>query len=302
MKALITIIIFVSILNSNTKHSIAQENRIISDQEVLDTAYANLNKFREKIGSMYKSFGFNTEEELNHIELGAPYEFVLLHPDFINDTVFTEDKNYFYNENKVWKVPVICDSSFRTFMTIFNYDDTLKYSSTGGNAMEFDTCERHYSIPKNGKRYNLWPEIIYQCDFIVLLDSTNNYRFYPLYFSSCLRHVSYNKHNSMKSFFDTYRTQVYTSVDDLFHSSLKFEIYPNPLFNSGNLRGYIPPNTKEANIKIYDITGKIIYKQNLTERGNIDIELNESLFSKNGVHICNIILDGNTISKKILVY
>ncbi|HPR33642.1 MAG TPA: hypothetical protein PLK12_16190 [Prolixibacteraceae bacterium] len=306
MKTIITIIVFVLFLNVTSNNSLAQGNRIISDQEVLDTANANLDKFREMIGGLYLEFGFKTEEELNHIELGAPYEFILLHPDFVNDTVFTEGKNYFYNENRSWEVPVICNGTFRTFMSIFYSNDSVKYGGAGGPAMEYETCEKRYSIPKNGKRYFLLPEIIYMCEFIVLLDSANNNRFYPMQEpassdNACTKDASYNQHNSMKSFFDTYRSQVYTSKNDVINASLKFEIHPNPLFNSAYIRGYIPSHTKEAYYKIYDDSGKELFLQQISERGKVNIELDEKAFSKSRVFICKIYLDGNTISRKILV-
>jgi hypothetical protein len=309
MKATMIVILIALFLISISKEIVAQANRTISDQEVLNTANANLDKFREQLSFSYKSFGFPTLESLNNVKLGAPYEFVMLNLDFVNDTIFDEDKNYFYGINDTWDVPVLYDDTFRCVMSIFFRYDTLYYGSVGGAgyAKYFDDCERHYSIPKNGKRYFLWPEIIYSCEFIVLLDSTNNHRFYPLYYktddvnNSCLEHVSYNQHNSMKSFFETHRTQVYTSKNDIINISLEFEIYPNPLFNIGNLRGYIPPHTKEAHYKIYDDTGKELFKHQLTERGNFDIELDGTTFSKSGVYICKIILDGNSISKKIIV-
>jgi hypothetical protein len=308
MKAIITIIVFVLFFNVIPKNSRAQGSRIISDLEVLDTAYANLDKFREQIEPFYDEFGFKTKEELNHIELGAPYEFVLLHPDFVNDSIFTEGKNFFYNENRAWRVPVICDATFRCIMTIFNSNDSLKYGGAGGYTFAefFETCEKRYSIPKNGKRYFMLPEIIYMCEFIVLLDSTNTYCFYPMQepaisTNACTRDASYNQHNSMKNFFDTYKSQVYTSKNDVINAPLEFEIYPNPFFNSANLRGYIPPRTKAAHYKIYDINGKELFKQQLSERGKFDIELNSKTFSKRGVYFCKIVLDGNAISKKILV-
>ncbi|MBN1924751.1 MAG: T9SS type A sorting domain-containing protein [Prolixibacteraceae bacterium] len=308
MKALTTIIAFTLFFNVISKNSSSQGNRTISDQEVLDTANANLDNFRETIEPFYEEFGFKTIEELNNIKPGAPYEFVLLHPDFINDTLFTEGKNYFYNENKGWHVPVICDGTFRCIMTIFYSNDSLKYGGAGGAkfAEFFENCEKRYSIPKNGKRYFMLPDIIYMCEFIVLLDSANTYRFYPMQEpaisdNACSKDASYNRHNSMKNFFDTYKSQVYTSINDLINASLKFEIYPNPAFNNANMRGYVPPHTKEANYKIYDINGKELFKQQLSERGRIDIELNEIAFSKSGVYICKIILDGNETSRKIFV-
>jgi hypothetical protein len=308
MKAILTIIVFVVYFNIIPKNSVAQANRTISDQEVLDTANANLDKLRKQISSTYKSFGFPTLESLNNVKLGAPYEFVMLNLDFVNDTIFDKDKNYFYGINDTWTVPVLYDDTFRCVMSIFFRYDTLYYGSVGGAgyAKYFEDCERHYSIPKKGKRYFLWPEIIYSCEFVVLLDSTNNHRFYPLYsaendYGPCTSDVSYNKHNSMKSFFDAYRTQVHTSKNDMKNVSLEFDIYPNPLFNIGNLRGYIPPHTKEALYKIYDDTGKELFKHQLTERGNFDIELDGTTFSKSGAYICKIILDGNSISKKIIV-
>jgi hypothetical protein len=310
MKTLVTIIVLLALLGNTTKNIVAQEGRVISDKEILNFANANLDKFREMVSSMHNDFGFPTAESLKKATLGAPYEFVLLHPDFINDSIYTDDKNYFYNRNRSWDVPVLYNETIRSFMRIFNQNDTLKFTGAGGAGLGkiFEDCEKHYSIPKSGKRYFLHPEIIYQCDFIVLFDSTNNYRFYPLYYqdndlnSYCLRRVSYNKHNSMKSFFDTHKTQVYTSSkQDIVNASVEFEMYPNPALVNVNMRGYIPIQTKTAYFSVYDNTGRKLFDEQLYERGNIVIELKKVIFPNSGIYICNLVLDGNTFTRKIIV-
>jgi hypothetical protein len=308
MKTLTILIVFGGFLNFTTNNCLAQNNRIISDAEVLDTAKAYLNHFVETIDGQYKEFGFNQKEDMNNVQLGAPYEVVFLSSDFVTDSVFNEEKNYFTNENYGWKVPLIFEDTIRCLMTVIYANDSLR--ATGGGGAYFceflDNCEKKYSIPQEGKRYMLLPEVIYMCEFIMLRDSNNSFKLYPIRkdiegYNDCTNDVSYNKHNSVKEFFNTYKTKIYTSIADETKSSFKFKLYPNPLSTNGILQGFIPQTIAKADIKIFDCTGKALFQSQIKERGEIKIVINREIFSTGGIYLCKITLDRETISKKIMV-
>ena len=308
MKALILLFAFCGFLSFTTNTCLAQKNRIISDEEVLNTAKAYLNHFVDAIDGMYKVYGFNYKEDMKNVKLGAPYELVFLSSDFVTDSVFSIKKSYFLNENYGWKVPLIFEDTIRCSMTVIYANDTLKATGGGGaySCQFLDKCEKNNTISKDGKRYLLVPEIIYMCEFIMLKDSNNTFKLYPVYkdnegYNDCTNDVSYNKYNSMKDFFNTYKTKIYLSAIDKINSSFKFEIYPNPINTNGILKGVIPQTIVEAEMKIFDCEGKVLFQNRIKDRGDIKIVLNREIFSMSGVYLCKITLDRETITKKIIV-
>ncbi|KAF0236750.1 MAG: hypothetical protein FD181_2520 [Prolixibacteraceae bacterium] len=308
MKARIILLTIWVFLSFSAWTSFAQNNRIISDEEILDIALANLNQFIEHINGSYKDFGFNQKEDMNNVQLGAPYEVVFLSSDFVTDSAFVEEKNYFIKENYAWEVPLIFKDKIRCFMKVFYINDSLRAIGGGGAffCQFLDNCEKKYAVPKEGKRYLLLPEVIYMCEFIMLNDSNNSFKLYPINkniegYNDCTYDASYNKHNSIKDFFNTYKTKIYTSTIDKIESSYKFEIYPNPLNINSILKGFIPQSIVEANMKIYDCNGKVLFKNRIKDRGEIKIILNREIFLKSGIYLCKITLDREIISKKIMV-
>lgn len=306
MKIKISLIAFLCLLSVVTCW--AQNKRIISDEEVLDTANANLNRFIESIDGSFKNYGFNSKEEMNKALLGQPYESVFLSSEFIKDSVFVDGKNYFTKENSIWDVPLIVDNTIRVFIRVLYSNDTLKYIGGGGAGFcqYIDRCEKKYSIPKNGKRYLLIPEILYPCEFIMLCnDSDNTCKLYPVHKdvegNDCTSDVSYNRHNSFVDFFDTYKTKIYTSAIDITNSLYQFELYPNPLNTYGILKGIVPQSVVKAEIMIADCNGRVLLRNPINERGLINIHFNKDAFPASGIYIYKITLDGISTSKKIIV-
>jgi hypothetical protein len=306
MKSQISLIVFLGLLSFGT--CLAQNNRIISDKEVLDTAKANLNRFIESIDGSFKNFGFNSKEEMNKITLGPPYETVFLSSEFIKYPVFVDGKNYFTKENFIWEVPLIVDNTIRVFLRVLYSNDTLKYIGGGGSdfCQYINGCEKKYSIPKDGKRYLLIPEILYPCEFIVLRnDSVNTCKLYPVRKdvegNDCTSDVSYNRHNSMADFFNTYKTKIYTSAVDKENYFSQFEFYPNPLNTFGILKGIVPQSVLKAEIVIAACNGQVLLRNQINERGLINLIVNRETFPASGIYFYKITLDGTSTSKKIIV-
>ena len=306
MKSQIILIAFLNLFCFST--CLAQSNRVISDEEVLDTAKANLNRFIELIDGGFKNYGFNSKEEMDKVILGPPYETVFLSSEFIEDSVYVDGKNYFTKENFIWDVPLIVDSTIRVFLRVLYSNDTLKYIGGGGAGFcqYVDRCEKKYVIPKDGKRYLLIPEILYPCEFIMLRnDSVNMCKLYPVHKdvegNDCTIDISYNKHSSMADFFNTYKTKIYTSTDDKTNSSFQFEFYPNPLNTFGILKGLVPQSVLKAEIVIADCNGRVLLRNQINERGLIKMTVNIDTFPANGIYFYKITLDGKSTSKKIIV-
>lgn len=306
MRIHIILTVFLSLLNFST--CFAQNNRLISDEEVLDTAKANLDWFIGRIDGSYKDFGFNSKEEMNDIQLGAPYEVVFLSSEFVADSVFIEGKNYFVKDNYAWNVPLIVDNTIRCIQKVIYHNDTLR--ATGGGGAHFcqfiDRCEKQYTISEDGKRYLLLPEIIYQCEFIMLHDDLNNTsKLYPVRKDiegyECTIDVSYNNHNSVEDFFNTYKTKIYTSTIDKINFSGQFELYPNPIKYNGIIKGIIPQSILKADIKIFDYSGKVLFDNRIKDRGFIKIDINNEIFPNSGIYFYRITLDGISITEKLIV-
>ena len=65
-------------------------------------------------------------------------------------------------------------------------------------------------------------------------------------------------------------------------------IYPNPIWDNININ--LGTDYNDVNIKIYDITGKIIYSKLFTTLNFFNIEFKE----KAGLYLVSIISDGKT--------
>lgn len=258
---LTVLIILISVSSLN-----AQAYRIISDEEVRDTAQAQLGVWLEKLeGGLYKNMGFHNLEELNRVEIGTPYEMVFLSNDFVSDSVFIKGKNYFTKENLTWNVPLLVDSEMRCFLSVSYRNDTLKASKIGGPINDIEMCTKKYAIPTEGKKYILVPEVLYLCEFIMHYDKEkDNYTLYPV-FDKCADEVSYNRHDSLEGFFNSYKNNEYNSISDIPNDVCPFELYPNPLVSQGILKGFVPETKQDVRLQVIDINGMLVSEKIIDE-------------------------------------
>jgi hypothetical protein len=279
MKALIKLMAFVGFLYFTTNTCLAQNYRIISDEEVLDTANVHLNHFVESIDGQYKDFGFNHKEDMYNVQLGAPYEVVFLSSDFITDSVFLEEKSYFTKENQTWAVPLIFEDTIRCSLQVIYSNDSLKVTGIGGASFYqlVDKCEKYFAVPKEGKRYLLLPESIYMCEFIMLKDSNNFFSLFPVRkiegYTDCTNDISYNKHNSIKDFFVTFKTKIYfRSLSQNWGDNNAVWHYNQINFNTPPYQGYIKFTTAGDTL-INGDTLKIILEENISLNDTIAGEI-----------------------------
>lgn len=287
----------------------ANEYRIISGEEVIDTAYAQLDIWLEKIRAInYNDFGFNTIEEMNRVELGTPYEVIFVSEDFLTDSVFIKEKNYFIKENQKWEVPLLVDSEMRCLLSVGYFNDSLNVFKIGGaaNAKEIQVCMDKYNIPKEGKKYIFIPEYLYLCDFIMHFEEDkNNYQLFPIIENTidweCNDQVSYNKHDSLEGFYYSYQNNVYNSISNIANDVCPFEIYPNPVVSQATLSCFVPITIDDARLQLIDENGILITEQFIDEREYVELKIDATNFPKNGIYFFRLILDESVIRKRVLI-
>lgn len=297
---LIVFFLLISVVSSIK----ANGHRIISDQEVRDTALAQLDVWLEKLeGGLYKNMGFNNLEELSRVEIGTPYEMVFLSNDFANDSVFIKGKNYFTKENRSWDVPLLVDSEMRCFLSVYYRNDTLSAVGIGGStaAKEREACMKKYAIPTEGKKYTLVPEVLYLCEFIMHFDEEkDNYTLYPV-LDKCASEVSYNRHNSLENFFYSYKNNEYNSTSDFTNDMCQFEIYPNPLIYEGLLKAFVSIDKKEVKLQVIDENGMLISEKFIDKREFVEIKIESANIPRSGIYFFRLIMDESTITKRVLI-
>jgi len=79
-----------------------------------------------------------------------------------------------------------------------------------------------------------------------------------------------------------------------------FQLYPNPASDYLHLEVNSPDFLEEAEVRIYDMTGKLLLNKQLTAVQNEDITFNVSDFS-NGIYIVNLVSGGKISTKKVVI-
>ncbi len=92
-------------------------------------------------------------------------------------------------------------------------------------------------------------------------------------------------------------TLQWAGIDDM-QQDFKFTVYPNP--NDGNFKiRYQLPQNKKGTLEIFDVTGKLVYKQNLPQWSSM-----QSISLKNlsdGIYNAAIISDGKRVNQTIVI-
>ncbi len=86
------------------------------------------------------------------------------------------------------------------------------------------------------------------------------------------------------------------SVDEAASIDSLFNVFPNP--SNGQITINVTGTLGEGQVRIYDINGREVYKQDATLQGTISVNA-EGLST--GVYIMNITSDSNTITKKLII-
>ena len=73
-----------------------------------------------------------------------------------------------------------------------------------------------------------------------------------------------------------------------------YQIVPNPFSERTVVQCYIPQTVKEAELTIYDVTGKPKLSLPVTERGAVDIPIEAEQLSAQGMYYCTLTGDEKT--------
>ena len=86
-------------------------------------------------------------------------------------------------------------------------------------------------------------------------------------------------------------------VNSNFNENNLLSIYPNPTSGEINVSFY---NYNQSNLKIINLLGEVIYRQNISEYGNQLLTIDLSEFS-NGIYILELKNDKDIINEKIIL-
>ena len=80
-----------------------------------------------------------------------------------------------------------------------------------------------------------------------------------------------------------------------------FGVYPNPVQNYATIKYTVPIDCNTAEIKVYDMLGKILFSMPISQKGAGEIVFDTMLTGK-GVFLFTFVIDGKTIDyKKVVV-
>jgi hypothetical protein len=90
-----------------------------------------------------------------------------------------------------------------------------------------------------------------------------------------------------------------TNINDLTEHDFRFSILPNP--NNGNFKiMYLLPQNKTGRLEIFDLSGRVVYSQNLPQWSAIQFISLPKL--SNGVYSCVITSGNERVHKKLVIF
>ena len=92
-------------------------------------------------------------------------------------------------------------------------------------------------------------------------------------------------------------------IDNVHENGVNAVLYqndPNPFSVSSVVKLIIPNSANTAFMCIYDMTGKQIDKQTISERGNVSLMLNNEKLNS-GMYLYSLIVDGKIIDTKRMI-
>ena len=117
----------------NMIFSYAQNTEIMT-HSLLKIANDDLEKWVSLIKKdNIQNYGFNSNDELNKIELGMPIQTLLLSPSFYEDSLLS-DNNYFI-ESEEYRIPIIVNGTIRSFLILNNENNQWLVVGVGENIL-----------------------------------------------------------------------------------------------------------------------------------------------------------------------
>jgi hypothetical protein len=149
--------------------SFGQMNRV---KEVTEAAGRGAQAYLEKIPPGHESrYGFNNREEFARVEMGKPYQIIILKKELFEDPEMSGDD--YLQPLDEWRVPLMVDRENRAFLTVARVKGQLKTVGLGaaGLAGELGEFEKqHPSRQSHGKILRVHKMT---CDFVILPNEAN---------------------------------------------------------------------------------------------------------------------------------
>lgn len=99
---------------------------------------------------------------------------------------------------------------------------------------------------------------------------------------------------------ESFSTQSFINETNLTNQAILKQNVPNPSNGITRIEYYLPTTTKQANINIFDLTGKELKSVELHEKGMASVELNLESLPK-GMYVYALIVDGTVVGSKQMI-
>jgi hypothetical protein len=221
---------------------------------------------------------------------------------FGRGVAFSPNSQFLYapSTNYVYQFDVTAANIAATQTTVGVWDSSMYSPPQGGPLLSLPALFNIAQLAPDGKIYISTGNSTFVLHEIDQPDSAGlACNFIPMgvqlpfyYFNSLPNHPNYFLGRLVGSVCDSL-TGI-AEVENDFH----FSLFPNP--NNGKFSiSYLLPQNKDGTLEIFDLTGSIIYKQNLPMWSTLQHILIPNL--ADGVYLIKIISGNNSISKKLIV-
>lgn len=168
----------------------AQSGRMIADEkvtpdiveEVIKAAKAGLAERLEIIPKGEELlWGFNNRAEFALATIGRPYQMYTLNQKFYSVSMLLEKENYI-TPNGIWRVPVVVDGEYRTFLSVSEDNGVWRASGIGGAelAREIAIFEKSSIVKEDTESGILLRVFKISSDFIVFSSNNGVLKAYPV--------------------------------------------------------------------------------------------------------------------------
>jgi hypothetical protein len=176
-----TLVLFILLLSMKGMSGYSQDMTLTTD-----TLMKIANNGLEKYLSMVRNgnvthFGFNTVNDLGHIELGSPVQTFLFSRSFYEDSVLKND-DYIVPIGE-YRIPLVVKDTIRSFLTVGKLHDQWKVVGIGGNILagKLMQCMQKNKLDRK-QRVILLSETATQSDYLIsgYFEKTGVTAYYPV--------------------------------------------------------------------------------------------------------------------------
>ena len=161
-----TLSLFILLLSMKVMFGYSQDTSLPTDS-LMKIANNGSEKYLNMVrNGNVTHFGFNTVNDLDHIELGSPIQTFLFSRSFYKDSVLKND-DYIVPIGE-YRIPLVVNDTIRSFLTIGKLHNQWKVVGIGGNilANQLMQCIQKNKLDRK-KRIILLSETATQSDYLI---------------------------------------------------------------------------------------------------------------------------------------